>query len=122
MRARILAFWGFLFAAIMLSASPAAADDHYAAIAFSSSSGALGWSNDYSSRDDAEEEALRECGPGCTVVIWFKNACGAIATSPDHGYGSGWADSRGEAEATAMRVCRENTSNCSVQRWTCTTR
>ena len=61
------------------AATAAAAGDNFGAIAFSSSSGATGYSYDYDSRDGAEERALQECGPGCKVVLWFKNACGALA-------------------------------------------
>jgi serine/threonine-protein kinase len=117
---RILAFTALSIAA--LAAQPALADDHFAAIAFSASSGALGWSNDFPSRDRAEEEAMIQCGPGCTPVIWFKDACGAIATAADHAYGTGWAASRGEAEEIAMKGCHEHAESCSVQRWICTTR
>ncbi len=59
---------------------------------------------------------------GCEVAVWFKNACGALATDDDNGYGSGWASSRREAERIAMRGCRENAENCSVLRWACTDR
>jgi hypothetical protein len=49
-----------------------AADDNFGAIAFSSGTGATGYSYDYDSRDDAEEPALQECGPGCKVVLCSK--------------------------------------------------
>jgi hypothetical protein len=101
--------------------TPAAAD-YYGAIAFSKDDGAYGFSTDYDSRAGAEEEAQSECGDGCEVVLWFKNARGALAVGADRGYGTGWARSRGEAESIAMSECKNNSTNCSVLRWECTTR
>jgi serine/threonine-protein kinase len=104
------------------AASPAAAQDNYGAIAYAQSSGATGYSYDFRSRDGAEERALQECGRGCEVVIWFKNACAALATGDKNGYGSGWASSRSRAEEIALMVCEENTDNCAIKQWVCTTR
>ena len=120
MKRQILVFATLLIGA--LATQPALADDYYGAIAFSNSSGALGWANDYGSQAEAENEALSQCGAGCEGVLWFKNACGAIATSSDHSYGTGWATSRSAAEAVAIQGCRQHASDCSVERWVCTTR
>jgi hypothetical protein len=106
---------------VMAQAAPAMADN-FGAIAFSSSSGANGYSYDHGSREGAEEHAMQECGPGCEVVLWFKNACGSLAVGNGNGYGTGWADSRGEAEDIAMRSCRQQNGGCGVKVWTCTTR
>src|SRR4051812_29540671 len=92
----------------------ASAADHYGAIAFSQDSGNVGYAYDYASRAAAEERAVEECGSGCEVVVWFRNACGALATGDDNGYGSGWATSRGEAEKIALSGCNDNVKNCSV--------
>jgi hypothetical protein len=115
----VLAVAGFILA---VSQATEAAADNFGAIAYSASSGAHGYSYDFGSRGEAEERALAECGRGCEVVLWFKNACGALAAGPDHGYGVGWSGSRREAEAIAMRYCRENSSDCEVVRWVCTAR
>lgn len=122
MKQRMLMIAGALICALAMQAAPASARDYYGAIAFSNSSGALGWANDYGSRGSAENAAMSECGGGCESVLWFRNACGAIATSSDHSYGTGWATSRGQAEAIAMRGCRQHASDCSIERWVCTTR
>lgn len=108
---------------VMMIASPTAAvaDDSFAAIAYSDESGAVGYSNDYDSRAGAEQRALAECGSGCKVVLWFKNACGALATGDD-GWGTGWASTRGAAESTALTGCSEQTKNCTIERWVCTSR
>jgi Domain of unknown function (DUF4189) len=115
---------GLVFFWLVLLAAPreAAADDHYGAIAFSQSSGNWGYSFDFASRGGAERDALNRCGDGCQIVLWFRNACGALASGDDNSYGTGWASSRGEAERIAMSGCRENSSKCSVTAWVCTTR
>jgi serine/threonine-protein kinase len=122
MKRRLLAFAGLFCVALALQSAPAAAQDYYGAIAYSSDSGALGWGNDHRSRRGAENGALSQCGAGCSVVLWFKNACGAIATASDGSYGTGWSGSRREAEAIAMNNCRARAGGCTLQRWVCTTR
>jgi serine/threonine-protein kinase len=116
-----------VFALGSLEASPVQAQNNCGAIAISQSTGRLGWSYDFRSRGEAENAALRECSKGasdCTVPLWFCNACGAIATTPDLGYGTGWAVTRAEAERNAINVCLQYNpgKRCSVQRWVCTTR
>ncbi|HEY6259812.1 MAG TPA: DUF4189 domain-containing protein [Xanthobacteraceae bacterium] len=96
--------------------------DNYGAIAFSQSTGAHGYSNDYRTRAAAERRALEECGRDCEVVLWFVNACGALATGDDNGYGTGWAGGRRAAEAIALSACHSNATNCGILRWVCTTR
>jgi hypothetical protein len=122
MKQRILLIAGAFICALAMQAAPASARDYYGAIAFSVENGALGWAYDYGSRSEAENEATSKCGDSCSAVLWFRNACGAIATSSDHSYGTGWATERGEAEAIAMRGCRQHANDCSVSRWVCTTR
>jgi len=122
MTRRLLALAGIFSVALMVQTAPAAAQDYFGAIAYSSRSGALGWANDYRSRYGAENAALSQCGGGCRVVIWFKNACGAIETASDHSFGTGWSSSRRAAESIAMGGCRENAADCGVRRWVCTTR
>ncbi len=111
--------------AVGLGGNTAEARDYYGAIAYSPSTGAHGWSNDYGSRSGAESAALSNCrrhASDCVVPIWFRNACGALAVASGGGYGSGWGTSRGLAERYAMRSCRGQNSSCSILRWVCTTR
>lgn len=101
----------------------AAADDNYGAIAFSQAGGNYGYSYDYGSRAGAEQEALNRCNASdCAVVLWFMNACGALASGDDNGYGTGWAPSRSAAENIAMSNCRNESTNCRITCWACTTR
>ena len=100
------------------------AQDFFGAIAYSPSTGAHGWSFDYRSRAEAESVALTNCGKhasDCTVPIWFRNACGALAVGPK-GYGSGWGTSQKIAEGYALQVCAKHSTGCTIKRWACTTR
>jgi hypothetical protein len=82
-----------------------------------------GYSYGKSSASEAEEVALQECGPGCSVVLHFENACGAFATDSDQHCGArgwGWAAGRNRAEEIALNECANNGGgNCAIQRWVC---
>lgn len=51
----------------------------YGAIAYSSATGAHGYSFDYANRESAQARALSECGADCKIAVWFNNACAALA-------------------------------------------
>jgi serine/threonine-protein kinase len=110
-----------VLASIVAGCSSQALADNYGAIAFSNSSGAWGTSHDYGSRRSAEQSALNRCGAGCSVVLWFRNACGALATTQNHAYGTGWATDLGDAQNIALSGCRPYGS-CGITAWACTTR
>ncbi|MEZ0306126.1 MAG: DUF4189 domain-containing protein [Hyphomicrobiaceae bacterium] len=79
---------------------------------------------DYASHEEAERVALANCmqqARDCSVLFWFQNGSGALAVGPS-GYGTGWAINQGLAESYALGVCSQYSTNCSVQRWVCTTR
>lgn len=102
--------------------SQAFAYDYYGAIAFSNSTGAWGTAYDYGSRASAEQAALNRCQePGCAVRVWFRNACGALASNSKHDYGWGWAVDLGQAQNIALREC-STYGGCSITTWACTTR
>jgi serine/threonine-protein kinase len=103
---------------------PSAQGGNFGAIAYSPSTGANGWAYDYTSRGEAESIALTNCrkyANDCVIPVWFRNACGALATGPK-GYGSGWGTDRSIAEKYALQSCGQHSSGCTVQRWVCTTR
>jgi hypothetical protein len=78
----------------------------YAAIAYSKSTRAHGYSFNQPSRANAEEVALDHCaGPDARVVIWTKNGYVSLALSPRGA--SGWARStnKATAEAMALKYC-----------------
>jgi hypothetical protein len=90
----------------------------FGAIAFSSESGATGYSINVVSRDAAAERALQQCGSGCRLAVRFHNACGALAIGRN-GWGSAWAFQRRPAEFRALELCRERTSDCKVKVLVC---
>jgi hypothetical protein len=71
-------------AAFLAKYSSGALGNYYGAMAFSNSFGAWGTAYNYWSR-------------ACSVVAWFQNACGALATAPDNACGTGWAGDLGVA-------------------------
>jgi Domain of unknown function (DUF4189) len=108
---------------LALGAAQALAADYYGAIAFSPDTGSVGYSYNYGTRNGAENRALAECGRrDCVAVIWFRNACGALATGDGNGYGYAWAVTRAEAEDTALNQCNRYTTNCAYNTWACTAR
>lgn len=110
--------FGLGIAASILALPAAAFADSFGAIAYSRSSGALGWSYDHSSRRSAEGAAVNSCGRYDCKVLWFKNGCGAVAAGPD-GWGSGWGGNRRRAEREAYNSCSNNSDQCRVIRWQC---
>ena len=120
---RYLMALGLLLACAGAGPGEAAAES-YGAIAYSPSTKVYGWSYDFPSRRAAENEALARCrrqANDCTVPLWFRDACGALAIGSD-GYGTGWGTDRGIAERYAISVCQKHTRGCAVVRWVCTTR
>ena len=104
--------------------SPASAQDYFGAIAYSWQTGAHGWANVYPSREAAEQTALSICSQhakDCRPVLWFRNACGALAHGPN-GPGWAWEKSLAGAEKKALELCAKRSSTCSVARSFCTTR
>lgn len=86
-------------------------------IAYGVGGGRFGMSNDYSSREAAEERALRECGSrDCEVVVSFKNECAAVATG-DGGvvfWGRDYVE--GQARGSAHSECvKRGGQNCQVK-------
>ncbi|MBW4552007.1 MAG: DUF4189 domain-containing protein [Aphanocapsa sp. GSE-SYN-MK-11-07L] len=124
---RQLMFAGLLALPIALVAGQAAqAQDRFGAISYSASDGADGYSYNYASRSAAEDRALSECrgygGTDCQVLVWFRNACGAMAVSSSGAYGSGWGTTTGLAESAALGSCERSGASCQIKRWVCTDR
>lgn len=102
--------------------------DNYGAIAYSRETRANGTSWNFATRAAAERAAVRECenysGSGdCRAVIWFRNACGALAVGDNGALGWAWNRDRSPAEREAVRQCAVyGGGGCKVVRWTCTDR
>lgn len=108
--------------ALLLSLPVAAQAQSFGAIAYSPPTGQWGWSHQYGDRASAEARALAECQGaathGCRVAIWFNNACGALAVGPN-GWGTGWGDVVGRAQAEAMGVCGQHSRGCTIRMDVC---
>jgi hypothetical protein len=84
----------------------ACATSGYGAIAYSSSTGATGISYNFASRSEADASAIGYCAKGdCTIVAWFQNSCGAIATAPTGQMATGTGTSGDTAQAFAVATC-----------------
>lgn len=113
-----------VFAATLALCVSASAVD-YGSIAFSPKNGAIGYSTKGTSRGNAQEWALYYCGQyarDCKVAVNFHGACGAFAQGAKGGWGADWGNSLAEAEAQALRICRNNDRGCRVRRSACTAR
>ena len=90
----------------------------FGAIAFSQDTGAWGYSYKYRSRSAAERRALNECrgkGYGCRIIVWFRDACGALAVGRANAYGWGWDAVRSRARGRALAACRARSSGCQLR-------
>jgi uncharacterized protein DUF4189 len=96
-------------AAAFWTATPArAADDTYAAIAYSPDTGHYGYAAGFSSRAAAEVEALSQCeGDDAQVVVWGRNAYVALAVSDNGPYGYAWGSTEAIARRIAIQNCRD---------------
>jgi uncharacterized protein DUF4189 len=100
------------------------AADYFGAIAYSTGTRAHGWAKDHRSRDAAEKAALSGCAKhaqDCKAVLWFKNACGALATGPQ-GAGWAWNTAQAAADQAALNACAQHSKACTVKRRVCTSR
>jgi hypothetical protein len=97
-------------AGLLWLAAPAMAraDDTYAAIAYSESTGRYGYGYNYSTRTAAENRALNECdADDAEVVVWGRNAYVALAVSDNGPYGYAWGTTEAIAKRIALQKCRD---------------
>ena|SRR6185437_12171660 len=88
----------------------------YGAIAYSSESGEIGYSEKFANRVQAEQRAKQECGKSdCEIAAWFYNSCGALAADDDGTWGSGQGGNEQRARQGAIARCvQEGGKNCKV--------
>lgn len=83
--------------------------DQFAAIAYSASTGATGWSYNYSDLGEAQIAATNQCNASDALVIaWSRNAWCALAVAEDGSYGWSWGNTQEEAEAAALANCTQD--------------
>ncbi|MGE0722949.1 MAG: DUF4189 domain-containing protein [Alphaproteobacteria bacterium] len=97
----------------------------HGAVAYSRSTGAIGWSFDYGSEFGAHGRAFGECrrrAGDCEVVTTFYGGCAAAAAAPGGPVTWGRSGNRWGAEAAALRHCQGQAQGCQVKVWACSWR
>jgi hypothetical protein len=90
--------------------------DHYAAIAYSQSTGRYGYAFGYSTLAEAREMAQTRCGSvDACQAGWARNGwyC-ALAVGADGSYGYGSGSTAARARAVALGNCRKYTNDCKI--------
>ena len=104
-----------IIASLLLAQSPAIAG--YNAIYYAPRNNVVGASYSQPTKEQASKAAYRQClrrgGIGCKRVTW-SNRCSSLYTSTRMrgGYGSGWGDTRSEANKKAYKKCKKNNAYC----------
>jgi serine/threonine-protein kinase len=104
-------------AAVFLAAAPVCAggSDKYAAIAYSPSTGAFGYSCNFATRTSAEKVALAVCkADDAQVLVWARNGWCCLAVGDDNHYGYSWADDKTYAKNLALSECKKESENCKI--------
>jgi hypothetical protein len=105
------------------SSQPVPASNAYSgwgAIASNDRNRRWGMAWDKESQLQADNVAITECGSGCSVRVRFKpNQCGAFARGDGTSWGSGWGESRSEAQTNAVAGCAERGQGCKIETWRC---
>lgn len=116
---------GAMAIAALAWASPAGALAQgalHGAIAYSPDTGAHGYSYNYQTKTQAENEAMRNCNKyagDCVIATTFSNACGAVAAGRN-GWGADWGQTGYVAQQNALAMCSNYTTRCEIVRWQCT--
>ncbi|APB33310.1 serine/threonine protein kinase [Gloeomargarita lithophora Alchichica-D10] len=104
---------------------PQNSGDLFGAIAYNNEDGSYGYGFNFTDRAGAEARAIQECarvaqGKTCEVLVWFQNACGALAKDGRNNAGSGWGDTRALAQEKAVASCRTvGGADCAVVETVC---
>jgi alpha-glucosidase (family GH31 glycosyl hydrolase) len=120
----------FIITALLLAVSTSAFATGSIAVASDGQGGyAYGLNHDYPDQASASAAALAKCdenrakygvATACKVATWYTNACGAVATSPNHALGWSWRNTSSEASAAAVTNCiKYGGVNCQVQHVDC---
>jgi serine/threonine-protein kinase len=95
---------GFVVALAVVGASAAPARAAFAVIAYSESTGQYGYVYGYDNLQDAENDAIANCGADdAFVAVEVENGWAALALGDDGAYGDAWSTSSlDEAENLAL--------------------
>ncbi|WP_082850958.1 MULTISPECIES: DUF4189 domain-containing protein [unclassified Sulfitobacter] len=110
-----------VLAATVAMAQPVAADS-FGAIAYSPSQKTISYSVNRASREEAEAVARSGCkSSDCRTPLWFKNACGALASARSGAWGTGWGTKPAIANRYAIETCEKHGGkNCKIRLNVCT--
>lgn len=88
----------------------------YGAIAYSVTSKAWGYSEEYSGRSAAQNRAIKECRTkDCAIAAWFYNSCGALASSANGSWGGAQGADEARAKQNAQARCaKEGGTDCQI--------
>lgn len=106
----------------LAAGSAMAQQQHWGTIAYSPSTGAMGYTWDHVNEVDAEMEALSRClqyAEDCTTAVNFHDSCGAIAVGENGGWGADWGYDDADAQFKALDRCNQYDTGCEVKRWQC---
>ncbi|HUJ62164.1 MAG TPA: DUF4189 domain-containing protein [Kofleriaceae bacterium] len=111
-----------IFALLVLVPSvTASADDCQTsgAIAYSASTGRIGWSYGYDAPWQARRAAIDACAVAdCTSQVWEQGEFAALVKSAGGAVSVGWDEDLDGAEARAIRQCYVTGGRgCHVERW-----
>ena len=121
---RTVASSALVVCAFACTASMTAAQPPVGALAVDERQGdQWGWAVDYETAGAAQQRALSECGPNCSVVLTFAR-CAAYAADQDaDSTAVGWAESYGSSAAAQQAALSECSSRggsgCIVRVWGC---
>ena len=95
--------------------------DLYAAIAYSESTGRVGYQFNTYRLEDAEQAALYRCGAyDCNVKVWVRNGCASLARATNGTLGWSWSTSLSIAQSQSLYECSLRGHSCGVLAWACT--
>ena len=107
---------------VVAMGATAASAAEFGAIAYSNTTGSYGYSHNYATRGQAERVAQANClayARDCRVIVYFYNACAALAVGNSFGYGYGYAPGPKQSRSIALANCRVNDRGCQVVRTVC---
>lgn len=94
----------------------------FGAIAYNEKTGVSGWTTNYGYQEQASKDAVGYCGQDCKTVMWFANACAALAVSQTDKSKAGWAWAPNVylAQSQAKRECARRAEDCQIEIRVCT--
>ncbi|HEX3972356.1 MAG TPA: DUF4189 domain-containing protein [Stellaceae bacterium] len=100
-------------------ANPAPASPNFGAIAYGAKSGAWGYSYNWNTRKQAEDNALANCkknASDCEVQVWYQRECGAVVSADGGDVYWGTGDGTGAAGGNALASCKKDGGkNCTIK-------